>query len=149
MKALVNNFKAVITIILITAILQVNAQNINSKASQSFTNFNVRSYYQNPGNYSSNSPVDFINKIQGNINSLKVYPNPATDKITIDLVRNNAGVINYEIYNLAGKIIASDKIPSSNSQATVNTNNLPDGIYLLSVIYDNRRINSKIVINHK
>ncbi len=146
MKSLVNQIKAVTTIMLITGILQVKAQTGISQAIQPVNSIINTSSIQEPAPDTTKGPVGIIKGIQGDNNSLRVYPNPATDKINIDLGTGNKGLLNYEIYNLAGGRVASENSHANSSHATISVNDLAGGTYILSVISDKQIINRKIVI---
>ncbi len=74
---------------------------------------------------------------------LKVYPVPATDKVTIELA--NSGVpltAHYQLFNTQGQIVYSFTSPGSIIQ--LSKNQLPEGIYLLKVQQGNT-ITSKLI----
>lgn len=56
---------------------------------------------------------------------VKVYPNPATDYVTIE----GEGVKAVEIYSLAGALVASEK-----AETTINVSDLAKGTYLVKVV---------------
>ena len=61
--------------------------------------------------------------------AVKVYPNPATDVVTVENVDNIDAV---EIYNLAGAAVKADATIEG-SKATLSVDNLPAGAYILKV----------------
>jgi hypothetical protein len=74
-------------------------------------------------------------------NQLQVYPNPASDFITI---RNSMEIQSLEIYDLAGRIIYSAN--SHTLESRVDVSDLNQGIYILRVSANNTPINTKINI---
>jgi len=66
--------------------------------------------------------------------SLKIYPNPATDQIRIDLdyISQN---LELRILEITGKLIRESAFAG-----TVDVSNLPGGIYFLQILEDNRII---------
>jgi hypothetical protein len=70
---------------------------------------------------------------------LQVYPNPATNNIQIDY----PGDFKYEIVNITGKTIVSD-IGSNSKQIPIN--NLPRGVYFITVQNKQTVISQKIVL---
>ena len=62
--------------------------------------------------------------------SLDVYPNPATDKITIQLHGQLNGTI--KLTDLNGKTILSQPVPLHSGQMELNTAGLAQGMYLLT-----------------
>ena len=77
--------------------------------------------------------------VNGNIS---VFPNPSNGSLTVDF----ANMINLKeilLYNLLGKIVFHQEI---NNQNQIKIDNLPGGVYILTVINnDNMKINKKII----
>jgi hypothetical protein len=70
------------------------------------------------------------------ITDLKVYPNPSTNGYFninfTNLSRESA--INIKIYNLIGKEVYSERIPSGQDyDSTIRLNELPRGVYILEI----------------
>ena len=64
------------------------------------------------------------------INSTKIYPNPASDYIYIENIKEKARI---EIYNMSGIIqLTAD----ANGDSNINIRNLPDGLYLIKIQTD-------------
>lgn len=74
------------------------------------------------------------------INQLRVFPNPVSDKIQLGGVSNNISHI--KITDLFGKVVYSDK---AFKREYINISNLTAGIYILSVSNDNKVSNVKFV----
>ena len=68
----------------------------------------------------------------------KIYPNPTTGIITIDLEKNNSN-ITIEITNNLGQIIKSEEFNSA-SQIVLNLEKLSTGIYFIKVENENNEI---------
>ena len=85
----------------------------------------------------SNSTSDFSSKI-------KVYPNPANENITISMPSNALGKNNYILYDLQGRKMI-EKV-DANSTVLLNTENLLEGVYLLSIQNGNDKTIRKIII---
>ncbi|NPA35967.1 MAG: T9SS type A sorting domain-containing protein [Chlorobi bacterium] len=84
----------------------------------------------------STAKVSWISKVdQVQLNKIKVYPNPASDYLTISTNGeiNNAQI---EIYSINGKLIKKDKFSSSDNYIDISS--LPEGIYLLRIKCDNK-----------
>ena len=73
--------------------------------------------------------------------NVKVYPNPATDKLTIET--NNVNLSSIEIYNLLGKKVLEQNKLSNN---TINISNLSNGVYMLKLNSDNMSITKKLIV---
>ena len=62
------------------------------------------------------------------IDEIKVYPNPATDQLTIESA--NPTEVDYEIYSMSGRSISQDQIPGRGLQQ-IDLSRLENGLYLL------------------
>jgi hypothetical protein len=83
------------------------------------------------------------------ITTLKVYPNPVTDELTIEILDGmKDGLVTVELFDLPGKKVFSLKIPISSSKGSVNLSGVKNGIYLLKVsdAFGNRKT-TRIVVN--
>ncbi|MFZ4740940.1 MAG: T9SS type A sorting domain-containing protein [Bacteroidales bacterium] len=85
------------------------------------------------------SNVD-VNNIKAE-ESVKVFPNPAKDKITLILSKNFK---NYKInlFNAYGQLILETQ------SKEIDVSKLPNGLYFINIRLENSEINKKIVINH-
>jgi hypothetical protein len=63
-----------------------------------------------------------------------LYPNPATDKITIEISRETEGSKLF-IVNVEGQVQLEQKITQSKTQIDIST--LPSGVYFVRLINDN------------
>lgn len=91
----------------------------------------------------STNTLDVNNFENTNTNSIYVYPNPTKDFLKIKLP-NNINVSRYEVFDLLGKKIDSNKL---NNSDFINVNNYNDGIYFLNLITDNGILISKFIKN--
>lgn len=71
------------------------------------------------------NPLTGVNDIVGE--ALKVYPNPADDKLFIE--KTDVGPISYEIIELTGKILEKGKLRSPLNE--INVSSWPEGIYFI------------------
>jgi len=63
-----------------------------------------------------------------------IYPNPAKDKITISIDNLTTDNLQFEIYDLMGRVVSQlSNGKLSNSQLTIDIYNLQSGIYFLKV----------------
>jgi hypothetical protein len=76
-------------------------------------------------------------------NNILVFPNPATDNITIAIDGNNK-TANITIYDVLGNIVRSYN--TSNDQLTINRDGIESGMYFITVITDNNRYSNKLII---
>lgn len=86
-------------------------------------------------------------KVEDNICKVKVYPNPARDEFTIELVDDLRGKkTNVELYNLYGNIV-KNIVMNLAEKISINTVDLSSGIYFYKVSLDNNIIGKdKIVL---
>jgi len=91
-------------------------------------------------------------EIQANECSVSVFPNPSSDIINVSIEDNNAEDLNYELYSISGKLILHSntyKFVNSLCGFVINSDKkqLPEGMYFLKIIIDNRVIIRKLIIN--
>lgn len=81
-------------------------------------------------------------------NSLSVYPNPANDNLTIELVAVS-GVNKVFIMNALGQLMYADSIQGLGTKVKkqINTSAYPKGIYSVVLENGNQRMVKKLVIN--
>jgi hypothetical protein len=77
-------------------------------------------------------------------NSIRVFPNPATDNITIAIDGLNNKTANITIYDVLGNTVRSYN--TSNDQLTINREGIESGMYFITVITDNNRYSNKLII---
>ena len=77
---------------------------------------------------------------------ITVYPNPTTNYLTLNVGKAELSTLNFQLYDISGKIIESRKI-ISNSE-TIGTENLPSATYFLKVNNNNNEVKTfKIIKN--
>lgn len=74
---------------------------------------------------------------------IKVYPNPASDILTIELGYTNSS--DYFLYNLNGQLIESGHI-SGNSKVKIDLSRIDPGFYFMQLINPQYKFNYKIVV---
>ena len=82
-----------------------------------------------------------------NINlQMMVYPNPATNALSLQIKDYNLNEMKYELVDLNGRLIANNKIATETT--TLQLNNFPAAIYILKVLENNQVIKTfKIIKN--
>ncbi|MDR2824882.1 MAG: T9SS type A sorting domain-containing protein [Prevotellaceae bacterium] len=68
---------------------------------------------------------------------MSVYPNPASDRIFIEGENFDA----IKLYDILGK-----EVLSSNKTKEINISNLPNGVYSVRIIADNKTIAAKKIV---
>lgn len=79
----------------------------------------------------------------------KAYPNPAKDNVMIHYTLPGSGMVNIDIFNLAGNRINTLNRgfqQSGDYQYRMNTNNLSSGTYLLRVQQNNEFVTEKVIV---
>ncbi len=79
-------------------------------------------------------------------NAFKIYPNPASSNIKIDLkpLSDNTLISYVRITNMVGKVLVD--IPVKESQFTYNVDNLAPGMYFVSVKQNNKVKTEKLIV---
>lgn len=83
--------------------------------------------------------------------SLKLYPNPAKDQVNIEYTLNVSGIVNLEIYSLAGALIYSSMIGHKQQGDHTwrwQTNNIPSGTYICLVRQNQIVVTEKVIVKH-
>lgn len=78
-------------------------------------------------------------------NEVSIYPNPAQTQVTV-ACPISADDFSYTIYNLQGQQVANREMSSFAGNATINVEQLPNGIYFLQVNLDGHFFSKKLVI---
>ncbi len=69
---------------------------------------------------------------------MKVYPNPATDMVNVEISTTVSGKLTMEVYNLMGQKIQS--VEAMNNKAQINIGNLPAGAYVVDCYNDGMKV---------
>ncbi len=78
-------------------------------------------------------------------NSFKIFPNPATSKVTIEFKNSNSGNT-ITVYNVLGKNVLN--IIANDTKTVLNTSTLAKGIYIVKITGENGVISTKkLVLN--
>jgi len=81
------------------------------------------------------------------IKSIVIKPNPANDKITVELIGNYEGICNIEVINPLNKVILNEQMPCNEKVKTINVSQIAQGIYSVNVYINNEvRLVNKITI---
>ncbi|WP_312076572.1 T9SS-dependent M36 family metallopeptidase [Chryseobacterium sp.] len=66
-------------------------------------------------------------------NAISIYPNPAKNEFFINFPKNTLGKVNVEIFDMSGKLVASEYKVSADEKKAINTTNLINGTYIVKV----------------
>jgi hypothetical protein len=86
----------------------------------------------------SSEPSNSFNPTLGSINNdlfknLDIYPNPVSDKLTIEFVENPKVSYNFSINNLEGKEVITGKLTEQKNM--IDVSNIPQGIYFVKIVF--------------
>ena len=73
---------------------------------------------------------------------LTIYPNPASSFINI--LNNNGGEFNFELYDISGRLLMEEKSKQANT--IVDIAKLASGIYSANITKDGQKVSTKLVI---
>ena len=78
--------------------------------------------------------ITAVNDLSG-VTDLKVFPNPASDRLTVSFVTEDASYIHCKILDMTGKLLYDNKIDSDGGlvEESVNVSDFASGIYFLRI----------------
>lgn len=79
-------------------------------------------------------------------NAFKVYPNPTTGNVFIDIITESSDEVQLDVYNTTGQNVQSTQLPSQTTRFELNMNELPIGIYVLRFAVDNKVTTKKLIL---
>lgn len=89
------------------------------------------------------------NPLEG-LQLLNIYPNPATDKVRIEYLLSQDGILTIELHDMLGRIISSQTANSRSNEAIVEVGHIANGLYHLLFTIDGKKVGSeKITVNHR
>jgi hypothetical protein len=80
----------------------------------------------------------------------KIYPNPANENINVNLFANNSNKASIEIFSISGTKVFSQNYSNLNNgenNININVKQLPAGMYIITLKYDDKTEAHKISIN--
>jgi hypothetical protein len=84
------------------------------------------------------------------LQSLKLYPNPANDFLLIDYDVVFLKEAKVKIYNSIGTVVYSKNLEEKKDKIKVSVSELDNGLYFCSLQIDGKSLNTKkILINHR
>ncbi len=86
----------------------------------------------------------FIDNLSGSEISISVYPNPATDRVSIRLIPATPEHLKYILFDINGKILLNEEIVNVPGQLNFSSYN--NGVYFLNIKRENRLIKSFKII---
>jgi glucose/arabinose dehydrogenase len=99
------------------------------------------------GNGCSSTDSVFVPCVSGlnelNASLVKVFPNPASSKLYIDLKGTTTQVFTVQVYNATGALVLSQAMNAKSALAEVDVNALPAGFYNLRLVGNNKIYSAK------
>jgi alpha-tubulin suppressor-like RCC1 family protein len=86
-----------------------------------------------------------IEEINNNAGNIKVYPNPASDVLTVSSGSRQDVVSCIEVFNLLGEKIYNTPITDNRLPATINVADFPSGVYIVQAKTENGVFVSKFI----
>ena len=82
--------------------------------------------------------------------SPEIYPNPASEKVFVNLNNSINTDVKIVIYDITGKIVYSKNktFNTNRSQININTGSLKNGLYFIKTEYNNKIFVNKLIIKH-
>ncbi len=89
-----------------------------------------------------------VNEIKNNISKISVAPNPVGDMTQLTLQSAESGKITIQVVDMLGRVISSEEYMVNNGKNVFNldTQNLPEGMYLINLVNDGPIIGSVKII---
>ncbi len=92
----------------------------------------------------------FVASPESKNNMVSIYPNPATNKVTIRIISgNNNTTTYYKLLNVNGQIVSEGKFASNSLKEDVDLSSFVSGIYNIQIIIGDSIINRKVVVMNK
>lgn len=95
--------------------------------------------------FSNNTSLRDLNNGSG---SLGLFPNPASNRVSVKLDLTQANMTRFEIYDMKGQLLSTDEVqlPSGLAEHQLDVANLPNGIYFVQVQSGSSRLSKKLLI---
>jgi hypothetical protein len=97
-----------------------------------------------------NNPPLSVNNVATTNNKLNIYPNPATNATNLLITAEKAGNVQVLITDVTGKVVKHNQVNlnAGLNALKVNTNELSNGMYIVTVANGNWKIAEKLSVQH-
>jgi len=83
------------------------------------------------------------------LQTIKLYPNPASDQIVIDYEIIYVKEAKLQIYNSIGAVVFSKELKNKQDKIKIPVSDYKNGLYFCSLQIDGKLLNTrKIIVNH-
>jgi hypothetical protein len=118
---------------------------------------NAQIAFRATSGYSNNIFVDNVNFRTGSATGVEelvsggnaaLFPNPATDKVTVEMNMVKAAKVSFQIVNMLGQQVGqtvSKDLSTGTSNTIVSTNDLAPGVYFMNIVTDKGNLQQKFV----
>jgi hypothetical protein len=72
-----------------------------------------------------------------------IYPNPASDEISVKLDKIPSGTTYYEVFDLSGKVMLNGRFDSRSNFSQISLSKLEKGYYMIRITYSDKSMLSK------
>jgi hypothetical protein len=81
--------------------------------------------------------------------SIRLYPNPANDEITVEYRVGNSTDSRLLIFNVYGQLVQEISLPNADGKVTLSAKSMTEGIYWYTLLgTNNPALTGKIIISH-
>ena len=83
------------------------------------------------------------------VNSLRLYPNPASVRATMEMTIANSGNATLKVYDLGGKTVLNENLGTLSEGThnhTIDCTNLPKGMYLVNLLVGSESAAAKLLV---
>lgn len=92
-----------------------------------------------------------INEVKGTIGSVSMFPNPSNGLTTLSVNSQIASTLNVNVYDITGKVVLhpvqNSSLNAGDNKFEINTNDLQNGIYFVTLLTNNGKETVKLVVN--
>ena len=92
-----------------------------------------------------------INDYKNKIGSVGLYPNPTADNTALIIDNYNVESLNVLVYDITGKLVMSpiqnQSLLVGKNKFTINTSDLNNGIYFVTLITNKGKETVKLIVN--
>jgi hypothetical protein len=88
--------------------------------------------------------IDAIKEINKPVHNVQLYPNPAADIITLNIINANNEDIEFDIYTAMGVLVKSGMFKENQRQ--INVRDLSDGVYMVTIKSKDLTENQRLII---
>jgi aminopeptidase YwaD len=81
--------------------------------------------------------------------ALKLYPNPANDKLTVNLISNTNGNLSVRLINMMGQTLSYENITIFNGAInhSLDVSKIANGVYSVEVVLNGEKQHQRVVIS--